>query len=207
MSPAYWICVAIGALVCFTLTLAARLRPGEWTFTAARVLAVVLGIASVTSIVRPIAEGTFTVQAALPLSLCDIALVVAAFACWLPWQPLLVELTYFWGLVGSLQGVLTPDLTQRFPELQFFVYVVSHVGIVTAAIYLVVGLRRQPRPGSVRRVFLITLAYATAVGLFDAVTDANYMFLRARPATASCCPSWDRGPGTSSARPPSPLSC
>jgi hypothetical integral membrane protein (TIGR02206 family) len=185
VSPAYWVAVSIGAAVCFVLTLVARLRPGDWTLTAGRVLAVVLATDSVTSIVRPIAEGTFTVRASLPLSLCDVGLVIAAFACWLPRRPLLVELTYFWGLAGSLQGVLTPDLTQRFPELQFFVYVVGHVGIVTAAIYLVVGLRCRPRPRAVPRIFLITVAYAAAVGAFDAATGANYMFLRAKPATGS----------------------
>jgi hypothetical integral membrane protein (TIGR02206 family) len=125
------------------------------------------------------------VRASLPLSLCDVGLVIATFACWLPSRPLLVELTYFWGLAGSLQGVLTPDLTQRFPELQFFVYVVGHVGIVTAAVYLVVGLRRRPRPRAVPRIFLLTAAYAAVVGVFDDATGANYMFLRAKPATGS----------------------
>ncbi len=185
MSPAYWAAVAVGAVGCCALTITARRRPRAWGLAAARVLAVVLAVVSVTSVVRPIAEGTFTVQASLPLSLCDVGLVVAAAACWLPQQALLVELTYFWGLAGSLQGVLTPDLTQRFPELQFFVYVIAHVGIVTAAIFLVVGLRRRPRPGAVPRIWLLTAAYAAAVGVVDAATGANYMFLRHKPSTGS----------------------
>ena len=185
MSPAYWVAVSIGAVIACSLTVGARLRPGPWTLTAARVLAVVLAVDSVVSVVRPIAEHTFTVQASLPLSLCDVALVVAALACWLPSQPLLVELTYFWGLAGSLQAVVTPDLTQRFPELQFFAYVIAHVGIVTAAVYLVVGLRRRPRPHAVLRIWLLTAAYAVAIGTFDATTGADYMFLRAKPSTGS----------------------
>jgi hypothetical integral membrane protein (TIGR02206 family) len=185
VSPAYWIAVSIGAVVCCGLTLVARLHPGDWTLIASRVLAVVLATDSVTSVVRPIADGTFTVQASLPLSLCDVAIVIAAFACWMPWRPLLVELTYFWGLAGSLQAVLTPDLTQQFPDLQFFVYVAGHVGIVTAAIYLVVGMQCRPRRRSVPRIWLITAAFAAAVGAVDAATGANYMFLRAKPPTAS----------------------
>jgi hypothetical integral membrane protein (TIGR02206 family) len=185
MSPPYWTAVAIGAVICLTLTLLARYRPGEWSRTAARVLAVVLAVDYVTSIVRPIAEHTFTVQASLPLSLCDIALVVAAFGCGWPDRPLLVELTYFWGLAGSLQGVLTPDLTQRYPQLQFFVYTVGHMGIVTAAIFLVAGMRRYPRRRAVVRIWLLTLAYAAALAVVDACTGANYMFLAQRPSTAS----------------------
>jgi uncharacterized membrane protein YwaF len=130
VSPAYWIAVSIGAAVCLALTLVARLRPGDWTLTAGRVLAVVLATDFVTSVVRPIAEGTFTVRASVPLSLCD-------------------------------------------------------VGLVGAAIYLVVGLRCRPRRRAVPRIFVITLAYAAGVGVFDAATGANYLFLRAKPATGS----------------------
>jgi hypothetical integral membrane protein (TIGR02206 family) len=185
MSPEYWIAVSIGAVAGCALTLTARLHPGDWTLVAGRALGVVLATDVVTSVVRPIADGSFTMRASLPLSLCDVALVVAAFACWMPWRPLLVELTYFWGLAGSLQAVLTPDLREPFPQLPFFIYVAGHVGIVTTAIYLVVGLRCRPRPRSVPRIWLITLAYAAVVGVVDVATGGNYMFLRAKPSSAS----------------------
>src|SRR5438132_907921 len=45
----------------------------------------------------------------LPLQLCDVAIFVAAAALWSRNQ-LLVEITYFWGLAGTLQALLTPDL-------------------------------------------------------------------------------------------------
>ncbi len=109
-----------------------------------------------------------------------MGVVVAAVACW--WRaPLLVEVTYFWGLAGTLQGVLTPDLDVGFPHLVFFQYVVGHTGIVLAALFLVVGMGIEPRRGSVLRVWTITVAYSGVVGLVDAVTGANYMFLRRPP--------------------------
>ncbi len=120
-------------------------------------------------------------QTSLPLALCDAALVVAAVACWHPGWQLGVELTYFWGLAGTLQAVLTPDLSAPFPTLEFFEFVVGHLAIVTAALFLVVGLRREPRPGAVWRVYAITVGYTAAVGLFDWVTGSNYMYLRAIP--------------------------
>ena len=55
-------------------------------------------------------------------------------ACWPPRWQLGVELSYFWGLTGTLQAVLTPDLSVSFPHLEFFEFVVGHVGIVIAAI-------------------------------------------------------------------------
>jgi hypothetical integral membrane protein (TIGR02206 family) len=105
---------------------------------------------------------------------------VAAAACWTR-VAVLVELTYFWGLAGTLQAVITPDLNAGFPHLVFFQYMVGHLGIVVAALYLVVGLRITPRPGAVLRVFAITLGYTAFVGLVDGLTGANYMFLRAPP--------------------------
>jgi hypothetical integral membrane protein (TIGR02206 family) len=136
-------------------------------------------------VTRPVVQGGWSVQASLPLALCDVALVVAAAACWFPGQALLVELTYFWGLTGTLQAVLTPDLGVGFPHLEFFEFVVGHVGIVVAACYLVVGLRLVPRAGSVTRVFAITVAYAACLGAFDWLTGSNYMFLAAPPQSAS----------------------
>ncbi len=106
---------------------------------------------------------------------------MAALACWWP-APLLVELTYFWGLAGTLQAVLTPDLSVGFPHPEFFEYVIAHLAIVWAALFLVAGLRYRPRPHAVRRVFAVTAGYTAFVGVVDAVTGADYMFLRSPPA-------------------------
>jgi Integral membrane protein (intg_mem_TP0381) len=136
-------------------------------------------------VVRERPGGRWSVQASLPLSLCDVALIVAAIACWWPQWNLAVELTYFWELAGTLQAVVTPDLSAGFPQLEFFMFVVGHLGIVVAALFLVVGLRLRPRPGSVTRVFAITAAYTAFVGWFDWVTGSNYMFLAAVPRNGS----------------------
>lgn len=184
-TPSYWLAVGTAALICAGLCVAARRHPGRWTAWAARALCLVLVVDAVTFVTAPLVEHRWTVGSSLPLALCDVALVVAAAACAWPDQPLLVELTYFWGLAGTLQAVATPDLGATFPHLEFFEYVVGHVGIVMAALFLVVGLGRRPRPGAVPRVFLITALYTAAVGAFDAVTGSDYMFLAAKPATWS----------------------
>jgi hypothetical integral membrane protein (TIGR02206 family) len=133
----------------------------------------------------PLAEDRWSVQASLPLALCDVALIVAAVACWWPQWLLAVELTYFWGLAGTLQAVVTPDLSAGFPQREFFMFVVGHLGIVIAALFLVVGLRLEPRPGSVMRVFAITAAYTAFVGCFNWLTGSNYMYLAAVPTHGS----------------------
>ena len=181
----YWIAVALGAVICVSLCTACRRWPGPWVRWAGRTLALVLVADAVSFVIAPLGVGNWSLQASLPLTLCDAALFVAAVACWWPQWLLAVELTYFWGLAGTLQAVATPDLTAGFPRLEFFEFVVGHLGVVIAALYLVFGLRMRPRRGAVPRVFAITAAYTAFVGLFDWLTGANYMFLAAVPRTAS----------------------
>jgi hypothetical integral membrane protein (TIGR02206 family) len=182
---AYWTAVAVGTVVCVGLCTACRRWPGPWVVWVGRVISVVLVADAVAFVVSPMADGRWSVQSSLPLALCDVTLVVAAVACWWPQWLLTVELTYFWGMAGTLQAVVTPDLSAGFPQLEFFEFVVGHLGIVIAALYLVVGLRLQPRRGSVWRVFAITALYTAFVGAFDWLTGSNYMFLAAVPGTGS----------------------
>ncbi|HLX89197.1 MAG TPA: TIGR02206 family membrane protein, partial [Acidimicrobiales bacterium] len=106
--------------------------------------------------------------------------LVAAAACFTRARTL-VELTWFWGLAGTLEAVITPDLSSGFPHLVFFEYVVGHLGIVLAAAFLVLGMGLVPRRGAAARVLGITFGYTAVVGLVDALTGANYMFLRRPP--------------------------
>ena len=136
----------IGALVAIllfstALVAGARLRPGAWTTTGAGALALVLVGAEVgwwIYLVTKRSTGS-ELATAFPLQLCDAAIFVAALAL-LFRQQLLVEMTYFWALAGSLQALITPDLPQHFPSFPFFQYYVAHGGIVAAALFLVVGL-------------------------------------------------------------------
>jgi hypothetical integral membrane protein (TIGR02206 family) len=146
----------------------------------ARIIGVVLAADAITYTVALVAQGTWSARTSLPLALCNAGVVIASVACW--WRvAALVELTYFWGLAGTVQGVITPDLNVGFPHLVFFEYVAGHLGIVMAALFLVVGMGIVPRPGAVPRVFAITVGYTAVVGLVDALTGANYMFLRQPP--------------------------
>ena len=177
----YLVAVVLALAIGTALCVGARRKPGRWSFLAARLIALVLVSDAVSFIVAELVAKTWSPKTDLPFSLCDAAVLVAAAACW--WRkPLLVELTYFWGLAGTLQAVITPDLNAGFPHLVFFQYLVGHLGIVLAALYLVIGLRITPRPGSVLTTFAITLAYTAVVGLVDALSGANYMFLRRPPS-------------------------
>lgn len=182
-----WSAEHLGALAAIAvgippLVILARRRPGSWL----RVLAVAIVADEAVWWVTLIAGGGEPGQRAqpLPLQLCDVAILVAAFALWTRNQ-LAAEVTYFWALAGTLQGLLTPDLPQHFPDYLYFQYYIAHGGVIAAAFVLVIGLRLYPRRLAVVRVAGLTIAFAAFVGLIDAVTGANYMYLRAKPVSGS----------------------
>jgi hypothetical integral membrane protein (TIGR02206 family) len=130
-----------------------------------------------------IARGWLTLGNALPLNLCDWA-AAALIVALLTRKQFTYELGYFWGLGGTLQGLITPDIAYDFPDPQFLLFAINHAGIIAALLYLTfTGMR--PRPGALPRVAAATLGYTLVAGAADFALGADYGFLRAKPANAS----------------------
>ncbi len=127
------------------------------------------------------ARGTLSLDNGLPMNLCDwaeVALIVAL----LTRHQFAYELGYFWGLGGTLQGVLTPTVYWDFPDAQFIFFFIQHGGVVAALLYLTLGARLRPTWRSLPRVILATFAYVGVAALADWLVGVNYGFLRAKPA-------------------------
>jgi hypothetical integral membrane protein (TIGR02206 family) len=183
-STEHLLTVGVIALLTSGLVVAARRHPGSWTVATCRVLALVIVGSEASWWIWLAFNGTYQVDYALPLQLCDIACFVSAAALWTR-RPLLVELTWYWGLAGSANGLVTPELPNHFPDFLFLQYFLTHGGIVVAAILLVIGLRISPRPWSALRVFGLTVVLLLADGLVDLAVNANYLYLRHPPAVHS----------------------
>jgi hypothetical integral membrane protein (TIGR02206 family) len=178
--------VPLGMLVVVAagLCVAARRAPGRWIDTVAAIIAVAIVITELSWQPYVLANYAWSTASSLPVQLCDIGGFVAAGA--LVWrQLLLVEIAYFWGLGGTLQALLTPDLKDHFPAFPYLQFYATHDLVVLAALFLVIGLGLQPRVGAVRRIFLLTLVFAAAVALVDLVTGGNYLYLRQVPSQGS----------------------
>jgi hypothetical integral membrane protein (TIGR02206 family) len=182
-APERLIPLAAIAVVIPAVLLITRRRRG-WARIGGRVLAVVTVVAEVSWWGSALITGTWTARYNLPLHLCEAGAFVLAGALWFS-KPVLVEISYFWGLGGALEALVTPDMPFRFPHFVYFQYYVEHGAIVLGALYLVFTLGLRPRPGAVLRVFSITAAYAAFVGLADWATGGNYMYLRQIPPTGT----------------------
>jgi hypothetical integral membrane protein (TIGR02206 family) len=185
LSTEHLVAVVAIAVCAAAVVTAARVRPGDWTRVAGLALAVLLVGAEVGWWIYLAATGAKDADlgTALPLQLCDAAIFIAAFALMLRTQ-LLVEMTYFWGMAGTIQAVITPE-ELHFPSFPFIQYYVAHGGVVLAALFLVVGLGQWPRRDAFFRVLVVTVVYTLLVGAIDAATGADYMFLRSKPQSAS----------------------
>ena len=119
-------------------------------------------------------------RASLPIHICGAAVFLTAWTLWKRSQ-YVYEIAYFWGLAGTLQAVLTPNLTEGFPTYRFFQFFLAHGGIVVGVVFATWGLKMRPARGAVLRVFVITNLYTALVAGANWALGANYMFLCAPP--------------------------
>jgi len=125
-----------------------------------------------------------TLKDHLPFQLCDWVILACAAALF--WRHRLAyELAYFWGLSGTLQALLTPDLAEDFPSLHFITFQILHAGVVVAVLYLTLGLGMRPWPRSILRAWLWLQAYVAVTAAIDWLLDSNYGYLLRKPAQAS----------------------
>lgn len=169
-------------------------------------LAVLLFAAWIAEDIWQLSGDHFNIQESLPLHLCDFALVLCLFCLWGmaaapragpaptavhpqpapdPMLQFLYELAYFWGLGGTTQALLTPELRANFPSFLCIRFFVTHGGIVVAVLLLTIGLRLRPRPSSPVRVFFATAALAPPMMLINWLLGSNYMYVNRKPDQAT----------------------
>jgi hypothetical integral membrane protein (TIGR02206 family) len=183
--PSHLAVLAVTAVLCALAVALPRRRPdAPGVRRAARALAVILIANEVVLHVLLGLDDRLSLRTGLPLHLTDAATVAAAVALW-SGAPLAFELLWFWAMTATVQALITPDLNQDFPDYRWWAFWVSHSGTVVAAVGLAWGVRLTPRPGAVRRVYLVSLLVAVAAGVGSALTGGNYMFLREAPEGGS----------------------
>jgi hypothetical integral membrane protein (TIGR02206 family) len=154
----------------------------------ARVMATLIVVTFFVALVYKLVEPDL--QTSVPLQLCDVAELTAAYALWTQrhWA---FALTYYWCLVLSSQALITPDVgtpeagSPDFPHHLFDTFFALHVLVVWAAIYLTWGRRMRPTWRSFRFTIIVTLVWAVSTFTFNAITGTNYGYLNRKPPTAS----------------------
>ncbi|WP_341403512.1 YwaF family protein [Luteolibacter soli] len=132
-------------------------------------------------------DGDPDLDSSLPLQLCDLAAIIAGFAL-ITEKRTLCLLTYFWGLAGTIQALLTPAITVGFPHPAFFSFFVHHFAIVGAAFYLpIIRGWRTERPwwkGPLTALLLGDL-YVLLSMVVNAWLGTNFGFTAHKPVNPS----------------------
>jgi len=124
------------------------------------------------------------VTASLPLHICGAAVYLTAWTLWRRNQ-YTYELAWFWGLGGTLQAILTPNLAVGLPDYRFIQFFLTHGGIVIGATFATFAMGMRPRRGAILRVVVLTNLLMGVVAGLDWLLGANYMFLCRPPRGAS----------------------
>src|ERR1035437_1451294 len=120
----------------------------------------------------------------LPLQLCDWAMFVIVVAMWTG-RRRWFEIAYFWGIGGTLQAIITPNLQFGFPDLRFVSFFVAHSAIIIGITFLMLVHRFRPSPGSIVRTLVWTEIYFVITFTTDLLNGVNYGFLLHKPEAFS----------------------
>ena len=123
-------------------------------------------------------------EKALPFQLCDwamIAIIVALLTGRERW----LEVAYFWGIGGTAQAILTPDLKYAFPDIRFLSFFIAHSGIVVGIAFVMIMRGFRPHFSSVWRTFAWSELYFVMTIVVDLLTGVNYGYLLHKPEASS----------------------
>lgn len=125
----------------------------------------------------------FDLGTSLPMQVCDLAWMLAAYALWTR-HPAACALLYFWASTLVTQAIVTPSLQQAFPDPRWWMFWGMHLASVWIMV-LLLGLGERPSWRGYRTAVAATLVWVAAMVTFNALTGTNYGYFNRKPAVSS----------------------
>ena len=137
--------------------------------------------------------GSWTIEQMLPLHMCSAMVWITVWALLLD-ERRLYPLLYFFGVAGASQALITPSSGgYGFPHYRFVETMLSHGLLVTGGLWVVSVERWRPTPRSLVAVLVGLNAYALVILWVNSRIGSNYLYLAAKPDSASLMdffPAW-----------------
>ena len=127
---------------------------------------------------------TFDIAQDLSLHMCGISVFISCYALYTKNQAAF-ELSFFWGLAGALQAVLTPDPTRfHFGYISTFWSFLSHGIIIMNVFWLIFVDNMRCRKNSLLNTILVTNGAIFIIGIINNAigNGANYWFICEKPS-------------------------
>src|SRR5215468_5186655 len=178
-------------VILVTIVLPFALAGLVWRTKSTRIERAIIAVLSTVLVLNYVAylifirsHGVVDWRQMLPLQMCDWGMVVVIVAM-LTSNQRWFEVAYFWGIGGTLQAVLTPNLRYGFPDWRFISFFTSHCGIIVGVVFLMLIRRYRPYPMSIVRVWLWSEFYFVVTLAVDKLTGFTYGFLLHKPEAFS----------------------
>jgi hypothetical integral membrane protein (TIGR02206 family) len=182
--PSHLATLAVIAAVAIALPIAVRRLAAHQARHVAYLLAALLLGQEGIDLWRQIDARNLSPAALLPLHLCTLAVYLTAWTL-VTRSYRTYEVVYFWGLGGTMQALLTPDLTARFPDPTYLRFFAAHGLVIVGVMYLTITCRLRPYAVSIPRVAAITAALAGIIFVINLWLGTNFLYLMAKPAQPS----------------------
>lgn len=129
-------------------------------------------------------NGIWNIQQNIPAHLCSISNILCIIYLFNKNQ-LLGEFVYYWGLLGGIHALLTPEFNTGVIGYNFYSFFIGHGGLLLVVLYMVKHNGFVPRPKSWLKIFGYSQFVVLSVGIMNYAIGTNYMFLRARPTAVN----------------------
>lgn len=147
-------------------------------------LGVFVSLSTVLYHLHLVSKGNYNVITDLPLFICSfISLFIFVFTYYRKYW--VYEILLFWIIAGTTHGVITPDIPNAFPDLDFFRYWIVHLGLIIIILYASFVLKMRPTLKSVFKSFLALQLYMVILFGINALLGSNYSYLNEKPVSAS----------------------
>lgn len=131
-----------------------------------------------------VATDNWAVEESLPFHLCNLAAIFCGIML-LTMSRYLFEIFYFIAIGGAMQAILTPNLSEGFPQFLYFQFFLSHFFIFLAPLILCWLYDFTVTIRALLKSFAALNGIAAAMYGINRLLSANYMFLMHKPETAS----------------------
>tara|TARA_B100001109_G_C18772493_1_gene431454 strand:- start:474 stop:992 length:519 start_codon:yes stop_codon:yes gene_type:complete len=122
----------------------------------------------------------------IPIHMCNLSTIFIGIFL-LTDKRIFFEVSFFWGIGGGINALLTPDVPDAFPDPQYILFFFGHGFLIVAIAFACISLKNRPTLTSVRNGIVFSLATLPVIYIINKIVGppANYWYLGVKPVGES----------------------
>ena len=154
----------------------------KWLFGA--YVSAIIPILLIGWIIIRISQGLFDPKIDLPFHLCHFLAFFLPFFFYYEYKKGL-RVIYFFIMAGTIQALITPDLSGANSNYIVIRYWIMHAGIVVLSLYSLIAFRLRPGWRDIWHAMVGVNIYLVFCLIINLIFDSNYFYVSHKPPVAS----------------------